>query len=63
MCIRDSHKEEPLLFEAELTRVRKSDEVPTEEDLAADLEPAGWSGVFKLPAPPSPFRDKLGETS
>jgi hypothetical protein len=33
----------------------------TEEDLAADLEPAGWSGVFKLPAPPSPFRDKLGE--
>mmetsp|Transcript_3436 Transcript_3436/g.14016 ORF Transcript_3436/g.14016 Transcript_3436/m.14016 type:complete len:295 (-) Transcript_3436:1794-2678(-) len=59
----ENHKEEPLLFEAELTRVRKSDEVPTEEDLAADLEPAGWSGVFKLPAPPSPFRDKLGETS
>lgn len=59
----ENHKEEPLLFEAELTRVRKSDEAPTEEDLAADLEPAGWSGVFKLPAPPSPFRDKLGETS
>jgi hypothetical protein len=44
-----------------LVRIRKSDEPLTEEDLAADLEPAGWSGVFKLPAPPSPFRDKLGE--
>ena len=57
----ENHTEEPLLFEAELTRVRKSDEVPTEEDLAA-IWNRGMSGVFKLPAP-SPFRDKLGETS
>ena len=57
----ENHRSEPLLFEADLIRIRKSDEPLTEEDLAADLEPAGWSGVFKLPAPPSPFRDKLGE--
>ena len=57
----ENHRQEPLLFEADLIRIRKSDEPLTEEDLAADLEPAGWSGVFKLPAPPSPFRDKLGE--
>lgn len=57
----ENHRSEPLLFEADLVRIRKSDEPLTEEDLAADLEPAGWSGVFKLPAPPSPFRDKLGE--
>jgi hypothetical protein len=56
----ENHREEPLLLEMDLVRIRKSDEPPTEADLADELNPGGWGG-FKLPAPPSPFRNKLGE--
>ena len=57
----ENHREEPLLMEVDLVRVRKSDEPLSEEDLRDELAPAG-NFAFKLPAPPSPFRGLLGET-
>jgi hypothetical protein len=46
-----NHREEPLLMEVDLVRVRKSDEPLSEADLRDELAPGIWGG-FKLPAPP-----------
>ena len=46
-----NHREEPLLMEVDLVRIRKSDEPLSEEDLNDELNPGIWGG-FKLPAPP-----------
>lgn len=56
----ENHREEPLLMEVDLVKIRKADEPLTEEELRDELEPSG-NFLFKLPAPPSPFRNKLGE--
>ena len=47
-----NHREEPLLMEVDLVRVRKSDEPLSEADLRDELAPGIWGG-FKLPAPPA----------
>ena len=61
----ENHREEPLLMEVDLVRIRKSDEPVSEEELMRDNELLGNQGNFRftLPAPPSPFKNKLGEVS
>jgi hypothetical protein len=66
-----NHREEPLLVEVDVLRIRKANEPASGEgeddddvsDAAAAAAAAADGGLgFKLPAPPSPFRDRLGET-
>lgn len=56
----ENHREEPLLMEVDLVRVRKSDEPLSEEDMRDELIGSG-NFLFKFPAPPSPFNNNLGE--
>jgi hypothetical protein len=55
-----NHREDPLLMEVDVVRIRKSDEPLSEEDLKDELSAGITWGGFKLPAPPSPFTAKLG---
>jgi hypothetical protein len=57
-----NHREEPLLVEVDVLRIRKANE-PASGEEDDDVSDAADGGLgFKLPAPPSPFRDRLGET-
>ena len=57
-----NHREEPLLVEVDVLRIRKANE-PASGEEDDDISDAADGGLgFKLPAPPSPFRDRLGET-
>jgi hypothetical protein len=42
-------------------RVRKPDEAPGEGDALDDADEPAGNFLFKLPAPPSPYKDKLGD--
>ena len=47
----ENHREEPLLMEIDLVRIRKSDEPMSEEELRDELlNPEGGNFLFKLPA-------------
>lgn len=57
----ENHREEPLLMEVDLVRVRKSDEPMSEEESRDELLNPRGNFLFKLPVPPSPFEKNLGE--
>lgn len=42
-------------------RVRKPDEAPGEGDALDDADEPAGNFLFKLPAPPSPYKDRLGD--
>ena len=47
----ENHREEPLLMEVDLVRIRKSDEPMSEEEMRDELlNPEGGNFLFKLPA-------------
>jgi len=54
----ENHREEPLIMEVDLVRVRKPSEASSAGDLEEDLK---GNFLFKMPAPPSPFKNLLGE--